>query len=140
MSYRAPMRSRLDQVDEHAGVARGLRLGLCGVGGRLEPAPRDWSEALARTEATYGERMAARLRRFADVPDGSEVWTRDPAGGFHRGLLFGRWRYDETGLAHRADLVHVRHCPWREVDDPPAAVVRAFDRGGRNFQQIRAAG
>lgn len=139
MTYRAPMRSRLGDVDEHAGVLRGLELGLCGIGGRLEVAPHDLSEALARTEATYGDRTAARLRRFTEVPDASEVWTRDPEGRFHRGALRGPWRYDESPAAHDVDLVHVRPCPWVE-DEPPAEVRAAFARGGRNFQRVRAAG
>lgn len=137
MTYRAPMRSRLDEVAPHAGVERGLRLGLCGIGGRLDPPPHDWAEALARTEASYGERAAARLGRFAAVPDGETVWTRDAAGHFHRGMLRGPWRYDASAPAHAADLVHVRACGWVE-DEPPPAVLATFARGGRNFQRIHA--
>ncbi|GEP32335.1 hypothetical protein NSZ01_01030 [Nocardioides szechwanensis] len=91
----------------------------------------------------YGERVARRLQRFAAVPDGAQVWTRVPAGPFHRGWLTGPWSYDGSSEAASLDLVNVRPCAW----DPepwdehllPAAVAHAFRRGGRNFQQIRAA-
>lgn len=141
--YRAPMRSRLDAVDHDLAVARALRLGVCGLGGRLGSTPRDLAEALTATEAAYGVRAARRLERFAAVPDGSQVWTRVPDGQFHRGWLTGPWSYDGSGAAAAVDLVHVRPCAW----DPepwdehalPAPVAHTFRRGGRNFQRIRAA-
>jgi hypothetical protein len=141
--YRAPLRSRRDDVDHDLAVERALALGLCGIGGRLDPAPRSLEEALAETSSAYGERVARRLERFAAVPDGAQVWTRVPAGPFHRGWLTGPWQYDGSGAAAALDLVHVRPCAW----DPepwdghrlPAAVAHTFRRGGRNFQRIRAA-
>lgn len=136
--YRAPMRSHLDTVPDFAGVRRGLELGVCGIGGRLAEAPADLAEALARTEEAYGERAAARLRRWHDVPVGSTVWTRDKLGGLHRGELTGPWAYDASPAAFAVDLVHVRPCAWRQVAPPevPDAVLETFDRGGRNFQRI----
>jgi hypothetical protein len=89
----------------------------------------------------HDERTALRLERFATVPDGVEVWTRDGGGLFVRGVLGGSWRYDPAPEAGEADLCHVRPCAW---DDPrpehqvPAAVAAAYRRGGRNFQRIRA--
>lgn len=138
--YRAPMRSRSDDVPEQAGVERGLSLQLCGIGGRLERAPADLAEALAETEAAYDLRTARRLLRFTQVPDGAVVWTRDGHGGYHRGELAGGWRYDESPGAADADLVHVRPCCWRPVDDDavPEAVLATFRRGGRNFQAIHS--
>lgn len=136
--YRAPMRSRSDIIPPYAGVERGLAHGLCGIGGRLDAVPGDLAEALALTEARYGDRAAARLRRWHDVPVGSTVWTRDEAGEFHVGTVTGSWTYDGSPEAELVDLVHVRSCTWRAVpdDDVPEAVVETFARGGRNFQRI----
>jgi hypothetical protein len=119
--YRAPMRSRRDDIDPWLAVERALELGLCGMG-----------------EVT-DDRSARRLERFAAVPDGSFVWTRDGDGLNFLGRLDGPCRRDECPDAVRADLVHVRDCHW--LPDPvpaadiPAAVAHTFARGGRNFQQ-----
>ena len=61
--YRAPMRSRRDDIDVAATIERALKLGLCGFG-----------------EAANDSRIARRVERFADVEQGSFVWTRDPDG------------------------------------------------------------
>ncbi|WP_166138323.1 GAF domain-containing protein [Nocardioides ochotonae] len=145
-TYRAPLRSRRDDVDDAMAQARAVSLGLVGIGGRLDPAPgpdAGLAEIVARTVVEHGERTARRVERFAAVPDGAVVWTRDVDGRYRRGVVTGPWRYDATRQAHAADLVHVRPCAWEEpVDEPrvPAAVVASFERGGRNFQRIRAAG
>ena len=145
-TYRAPMRSRRDDVDTGLAQARAVALGLVGMGGRLDPSPgadADLEEVLSRTLVEHGERMARRVERFAAVPEGAVVWTRDGDARFRRGTLAGPWRYDDARPAYAADLVHVRPCAW---DDPleehmvPAAVLASFERGGRNFQRIRAAG
>lgn len=120
--YRAPLRSRSDDVDRWAGVKRALRLGLCGFGEACQP----------------DAKTARRIDRFADVPDGSYVWTRDSDGLYWLGRIDGPYFYDAGGAD--VDLVHVRHCTW--MDTPlaehtvPPAVAATFARGGRNFQQI----
>ncbi|KQX72522.1 MULTISPECIES: hypothetical protein [Aeromicrobium] len=117
--YRAPLRSRRDDVDHAAAVEHALRNGLVGVG-----------------EAT-DERSERRLERFVAVPAGAFVWTRHPDGRTFLGRITGPWRRDDEGAA--VDLVNVRDCDW--VDEPvdaavtPAAVQQTFARGGRNFQQ-----
>ncbi len=137
--YRAPMWSRLDDVDRSAAVARALEEGVCGVGGRLERVPRSLDDAVREVARAWDDRVAARLRRFAEVEDGARVWTRDGDGLFHQGVLSGAWRYDPTPAAHAVDLPHVRPCEWREGPvDPPPAVLATFARGGRNFQRIRS--
>ena len=117
--YRAPLRSRRDDIDPAATLARALRLGLCGFG---DDAPD------------------RRVARFAAVEDGSLVWTRDFDGLFWLGRLEGPLRYDDTAEAVAVDLVHVRPCTWRSPpvteSAAPPAVVATFGRGGRNFQQI----
>lgn len=135
------MRSRDDAVaDDAAAVERALALGVCGIGGRLDSPPHSWADALAAVDERHGERMARRLERFAAVPDGAFVWTRDVDGMLRLGRLGGPWRYDADPEAARVDLVHVRECQWmpQPVDplDVPAAVAQTFARGGRNWQRI----
>jgi hypothetical protein len=124
-TYRAPMHSRLDEVDRWFAVERALRLGLVGMGDR-----------------SGDERTTARLERFRAVPDGAEVWTRDEDGLFHRGVITGPCRFDASREAYDADLRHVRPCTWDaealEEHRIPPAVAATFRRGGRNFQRVRA--
>jgi len=119
--YRAPMRSRRDDVDHAAALERALRLGVVGMG-----------------EAD-DERAERRLDRFADVPDGAFVWTRDVTGAARLGRITGPWRRDDDGAD--VDLVNVRDCDWiaEPVDAAlvPAAVAQTFARGGRSFQRTR---
>lgn len=137
--YRAPMRSRDDEVDLTLAVARAVDLGLVGVGGRLARPPVTLEDALAATYDEHGERPAARLRRFAAVEVGAQVWTRDEDGLFRVGEVTGEWRYDPSAEAWAADLVHVRPCAWAApADVVPGAVLATFARGGRNFQRVRA--
>ncbi len=137
--YRAPMWSRLDEVDRAAAVAWALEHDVCGVGGRLEAPPRDLEDAVNQVACAWDGRVAARLRRFAEVEDGAHVWTRDAGGLFHEGVLRGAWSYDGSRAAYAVDLTHVRPCTWSDTPvDPPPAVLETFARGGRNFQRIRS--
>ncbi len=142
-TYRAPLRSRRDEIPEGLAIDRALTLGLCGFGGRLDRSPTDLEDALTATDLLYGERAARRLRRFAEVPDGAFVWTREPDGLYHLGRLTGPWRYDSDPAALAADLVHIRDCEWSPEPFPETAVptgtAYTFSRGGRNFQRIRDA-
>ncbi|VEG45563.1 Uncharacterised protein [Mycolicibacterium flavescens] len=120
--YRAPMRSRRDDIDPQGSLDRALALGVVGFG-----------------DAGFGERLARRVDRFADVEDGSFVWTRDADGLFWLGRIDGPYRRDDTDEASAVDLVHVRPCRWLSEPvlepDVPAAVLATYARGGRNFQQ-----
>ncbi|AGB21136.1 hypothetical protein Mycsm_00691 [Mycobacterium sp. JS623] len=124
--YRAPMRSRSDDVDLRTTTERARRLGLCGFGKRV----RDRDEA---------QRLARRVARFADIDDGSFVWTRDADGYYWLGRIEGPYFCDDDAAATAVDLVHVRPCRWLPEpvleSDAPAAVIATFGRGGRNFQQ-----
>ncbi|HKV18062.1 MAG TPA: GAF domain-containing protein [Mycobacterium sp.] len=125
--YRAPMRSRSDDVDVAATIERARALGLCGFGERGVP----------------GDRLARRIERFRDVDRGSFVWTRDPDGLYWLGRITGSYFHDTDEDAAAVDLVHVRECRWLATPlmerDVPAAVVATFSRGGRNFQQTHDA-
>lgn len=118
--YRAPMRSRSDDIDPEATIDRALSVGVVGFG-----------------DLGADERLARRVARFANVDEGSFVWTRDVDGLFWLGRIDGKYRFDQEGAA--VDLVHVRPCRWlsRPLSEHqvPAAVVATFGRGGRNFQQ-----
>lgn len=125
--YRAPMRSRNDAVAPQATIDRARRLGLCGFGQFVSRPPER-------------ERLARRVARFADLDEGSFVWTRDTDGWFWLGRISGPYGYDADEAAAAVDLVHIRPCEWLATpileQDVPAAVVATFRRGGRNFQQI----
>jgi hypothetical protein len=122
--YRAPMRSRRDDIDPLLALDRAFALALCGFGGDDDR-----------------ERLARRVERFAAVHDGSFVWTRDGDGLYWLGRLRGPYFYDADGEA--VDFVHVRPCQWCDApvieSRTPPAVVATFGRGGRNFQQIHDA-
>jgi hypothetical protein len=121
--YRAPMRSRDDRIDAGQTIERARRLGVCGFG------------ELGVDEG----RLARRIDRFAEAPDGALVWTRDPDGLYWLGRIEGPYRRDTTSAARAVDLIHVRPCRWSA--DPflepevPSAVLATYRRGGRNFQQ-----
>jgi hypothetical protein len=121
--YRAPMRSRREDVDFGATIERARALGLCGFG----------------DSGSSAARLARRIARFRDVDLGSFVWTRDPDGLYWLGRITGSYFHDTDAAAAAVDLVHVRECRWlaQPLLEPnvPAAVVATFNRGGRNFQQ-----
>jgi hypothetical protein len=124
--HRAPLRSRRDDIDPAATLERALTLGLCGFGDAVDAADIP--------------RWEARIERFAAVPEGSFVWTRDGDGLFRLGRIDGPYRHDTSAAARAVDLVHVRDCTWAPTQfierDTPPAVVATFERGGRNFQRI----
>ncbi len=119
--YRAPMRARDLDVQPGAGAEYGLASGVVGIGpGR-------------------GEKATRMLHRFATVPAGVFVWTRDRAGEYHLGRISGALREDRSPAALAVGIVHVRDAVWvsrafQEAEVPPA-VAQTFARGGRNFQR-----
>lgn len=140
--FRAPMRSRDDDVPLGVATERALEKGVCGVGGRLARSPDSLGEAVELTDRTLGEMAARRLERFAEAPEDSFVWTRDAYEFLWLGRLGGHWRYDSAPGAWAVDLVNIRPCTWSGVpiphDQVPASVHATFARGGRNWQRIRA--
>ncbi len=141
--HRAPLRSRDDTVDHAAAVEHALRRGVVGVGGRLDAPRADLDEAIERVDQQHGERVAARLERFAALPAGDFVWTRDAEAELWLGRIEGEWHFDASAPGWEADLQHVRACRWTDAPVPlpevPAGVLATFARGGRNFQRIHDA-
>ncbi len=125
--YRAPMRSRNNAFEPQATIDRARRLGLCGFGQSV-------------TRSGEQERLVRRVERFAELDEGSFVWTRDTNGLFWLGRISGPYSYDADEDAAAVDLVHIRPCEWLSMpileQDVPVAVVATFNRGGRNFQEI----
>ena len=123
--YRAPMRSRRDDVDPQLAVDRALEHGVCGMG------------------AAHDEGAERRLDRFASAAIGTYVWTRT-AKEYHLGRLTGGLREDRSADAIAADLIHIRTCEWlgEPIDAAlvPEQVSHAFSRGGRNLQRIGLSG
>jgi hypothetical protein len=119
--YRAPMRARDLDVPAGAGAEYGLAIGVVGIG------------------SGAGEKAARALDRFATLPSGVFVWTRDGAGNYHLGRIAGAVREDRSPAALAVGIVHVRDATWlprafNESEVPPA-VAQTFARGGRNFQR-----
>jgi hypothetical protein len=138
--YRAPMRPR--DVDAH-GADLGVERGLVGIGDVLDAVPRSLEEAVAGAARAHGEKAGRMLRRFAELPDGVLLWTRDSGGGYWLGRLEGPWRYDDSPAARATGIHHVRPARWLAEPfgelDVPAAVAATFARGGRNLQRINDA-
>jgi len=119
--FRAPMRARERDALPGAGAEFGLEHGVVGI----------------------GDEVGRRLERFAGLPDGSFVWTRDADGLHHLGRIAGPWRRDDTPAARAVGIVNVRPARWLAEpipeDDVPTAVLATFARGGRNLQRIHDA-
>jgi len=120
--YRAPMRARDVGIAPGAGAEYGLARKVVGIGrGR-------------------GEKAARALHRFATLPEGVFVWTRDQAGRYHLGRIAGPLREDSSREARTVGITHVRPTRWLAraftEGEVPVAVARTFARGGRNFQRM----
>jgi hypothetical protein len=115
--FRAPMRARAHDALPGAGAEHGVARGVVGIGDALE----------------------ARIRRFAAVPVGAFVWTRDTDGMYWVGRLAGPLGPADAAAHEVAGLTHVRAAEWLDrpfgEDEVPVAVAATFARGGRNFQR-----
>lgn len=57
------------------------------------------------------------------------IWTRDWNGIYYLGQVKGRWYYDGTEDASKADIVNVRNCRWYKigtVEAVPGKLVNCF--------------
>jgi hypothetical protein len=140
--YRAPMRARTIDAGRDAGASFGLENDLVGIGDPLDQAPERLDEAIEATRVRYGEKAARMLRSFAELPEGTLVWTR-AHGLFHLGRISGPWRYEDSSDAREVGIHNVRPADWLDrafgEDEAPAAVSATFARGGRNFQRTHDA-
>jgi hypothetical protein len=141
--YRAPMRARDRDLRAGAGAEHGLTRGLVGIGGALEAVPATLEEAVEAAVVAHGPKAGRLLRRFAELPTGSFVWTRDGSGLYHLGRVRGPWRYDASRAAGEVGIHHVRAAAWLDrpfgPQEVPVAVAATFARGGRNFQRTHDA-
>jgi hypothetical protein len=119
--YRAPMRARDLDLPAGAGAEYGLASGVVGIG------------------SGRGEKARRAIHRFATLPSGVFVWTRDRAGDYHLGRIVGEMREDRSPAARAVGIVYVRNTAWLgrafEETEAPPAVAQTFARGGRNFQR-----
>jgi hypothetical protein len=122
--YRAPMRARDRDAPAFAGAEHGVDSGLVGIG------------------AGQGAKADRMLRRFAELPDGTLVWTRTGEGRYALGRIDGPLRYDDGAAARAVGIDHVRPVRWLSrsfgPDEVPVAVAETFARGGRNLQRIHS--
>jgi hypothetical protein len=136
------MRARDRELPPGAGAEHGIDAGLVGIGDALRAVPRSLAEALAGAEQEHGVKAGRMLKRFAELPVGSLVWTRTVDGRYAVGRISGPWRYDDSPPARRVGIHHVRPARWGQrllnPEEVPIAVVETFARGGRNFQRIHS--
>ena len=123
--YRAPMRARDLEAPAGAGAEYGLAQGVVGIG----PGQSDKAERMTH--------------RFATLPDGVFVWTRDRRGDYHLGRIAGPMREERSAKARAVGIRYVRPARWLDrsfsEDEVPTAVARTFARGGRNLQRTHDA-
>jgi predicted Mrr-cat superfamily restriction endonuclease len=135
------MRARDRDASHGAGAEAGLEGGFVGIGDALPTPPETLRDAIDGAARTHGNKAARMLARFAELPDGTFVWTRDSSDLYHLGRLAGPWRYEDPDHTNNAPgICHVRPADWLPraftEDDVPAAVAETFARGGRNLQRI----
>jgi hypothetical protein len=140
--YRAPMRARDRDAPLGAGAQLGVERGLVGIGDVLASPPATIDDAVASATKTHGGKAGRMLRRFADLPEGTFVWTRVADGSYRLGQIAGGWRYDDSPAARAVGIVHVRPAKWLDrpfhEDEVPGAVSDTFARGGRNLQRVHS--
>jgi hypothetical protein len=116
------MRARDLDLPAGVGAEHAIRRGVVGIGpGR-------------------GEKAARMLHRFATLPDGVFVWTRERGGAYRLGRISGPMREDSSRSARAVGIVYVRPATWLRRafahGAVPGGVAATFARGGRNFQRI----
>jgi hypothetical protein len=133
------MRSRIRDAPAGAGAEFGLAHGIVGIGEAVDGRPQSVAEAIVAVALAHGEKAGRMVARFAGLPDGTFVWTRQLDGAYRVGRIGGPWRYDDSSAAREVGIHHVRPTVWSPRrfgdDDVPAAVARTFARGGRNLQR-----
>jgi len=136
------MRARNRDAPDGAGAAYGLEHGVVGIGDALDAPPAGPDDAATAAADAHGAKAARMLRNFAELDDGTYVWTYAGDGGYFLGRIAGAWRYDDSPAAREVGIHHVRPTTWLDRrfgdDEVPSAVAATFARGGRNFQRTRS--
>lgn len=135
---------RIPRVDDGSAAEWAIAAGVVGLDGAVRSTADHIDDTLAMVDLELDERTARRIRRFLLAPSGSLVWTQDRSGGLHLGRLGSGQRYSRDSAMLRLGLLHQRDCEWAAGPVPvalvPSPVIETFERGGRNWQQIRADG
>ncbi len=134
------MRARDRDARQYEGARCAAERNMAGIGDRLDPAPVDLEDAIAGAGRIHGEKAARMLLRFAELPDGTLIWTQTGDDEFRLGRLHGSWRYVSSGCFEASGIHHLRPADWMPgaltVEQTPPGVTDAFARGGRNLQRI----
>jgi hypothetical protein len=104
--FRAPTRSCVRDAPAGAGAEFAIAHGLVGIGEGVNGRPRSIAEAILAVAQAHGEKTGRMLARFAGLPDGTFVWTRQLDGGYRLGRIGGAWRYDDSSAARQAPEPH----------------------------------
>ncbi len=103
--------------------------GFLGVGWGVGSAPFDWPSYQQRAIEQDGFVHAA-VQEMHDLPDGSLIWTRDPADGvYYLAKVTGPWQYLHGGAPENAGLYNARPArivACRSVPQVPEAIAGCF--------------
>lgn len=141
--YRCPMRSGLDRVDHTVQIERALGLGIVAIGwGILENPPTTLDDTYERVQARWPDDRTSVpcIKRFANAPIDSLIWSRHTDGTWLLGKLTGEWRPDYSPEAIETDMHQVRDCAWAPKrllsERVPGKVIISFSYPGSSFSQI----
>src|SRR5690349_2604130 len=110
--FRMPMRARDRDAGQFEGARCAVENSMAGIGDRLDPAPVELDDAIAGAIRLHGEKAGRMLLRFAELPDGSLIWTQTGDDEFRLGRLSGPWRYESAGCFETSGIHHMRPADW----------------------------
>lgn len=142
--YRCPMRSELAGIDHAIQAERAFSDGIVAIGwGLVDEPPTTLEETCRRAAETWDSRAAGTIRRFAEAPEGSLVWSRHTDGTWMLGRIAGPWEPDFSPAAIKTDMHQVRKCDWAPTrllsERVPGKVIISFSYPGSSFSQIHNA-
>ena len=115
-----------------AGAEHGVANGLVGIGDALATTPATLDEAVAATGERYGAKAARMLQRFAELSDGTSVWTRLGDGSYRLDADRGTVALRRLGRGTDARY------PPRAADELARPAVRRARGASRSRGDVRA--
>src|SRR5438094_6120530 len=94
--WRLPLRSGKPGVIYEDAINHCLQRQIVAVGWGISSGHGDLQEVLRRIESEHDRIGLTTVRRFADAPIGSLVWTLHTDGTYRIGEIDGEWHYDES--------------------------------------------